>query len=301
MDTPSSAELKAFDATARTGSMSDAARLLGLRQPTISAHISSLEVAYGVELFHRRGRRVELTEFGAQLYEATGRIYRAEEQAAQLLLSARCLYHGHLLICSIGPYNVTPMIKLFRAAFPSVRVSVTMGDSRNIIGRILQYADDVGVLLHAVDDSRVHCIPFRRQRLIVFAARGHALASKPKLTVTDLEGQEFVMREDGSRTRAVFEAGLQEAGVKVRSSVEMGSREAVKEAVAQGLGLGVVSDSAFAEDHRVVVLPVAGLDLHNHVHVVCLKERLAAPLIHSFIATVATVQRLRAVSGQARP
>lgn len=294
MDSPSSAELKAFDATARTGSMSDAARVLGLRQPTISAHIGSLEVAYGVELFHRRGRGVELTEFGAQLYEATGRIYRAEEQAAQLLLSARCQYQGHLRVCAVGPYNVTPMIRQFRVDFPSVRVSVTMGDSRHIIGRILEHADDVGVLLHAVDDGRVYCIPFRRQRLIVFAARSHPLASKPQLTVADLQGQEFVMREDGSRTRAVFEAGLLAAGVGIRSSVEMGSREGVREAVAQGLGLGVVSDSAFTEDHRVVALQVAGLDLHNHVHVVCLRARAGAQLISSFLQTV---RQLGAVGG----
>lgn len=274
--------------------MSDAARLLGLRQPTISAHIGSLEVAYGVELFHRRGRGIELTEFGAQLYEATGRIYRAEEQAAQMLLSARCQYQGHLRICAVGPYNVTPMIRKFRAAFPSVRLSVSMGDSRHITARILEHADDVGVLLHAVDDSRVYCLPFRRQRLIVFAARSHPLTSKAQLTVDDLQGQEFVMREDGSRTRAVFEAGLLAAGVGVRNSVEMGSREGVREAVAQGLGLGVVSDSAFTEDHRVVALPVAGLDLHNHVHVVCLKERAAAQLISSFLQTV---RQLGAVGG----
>jgi aminoethylphosphonate catabolism LysR family transcriptional regulator len=286
MQIPTSAELKAFDAAAKTGSMSEAGKLLGLRQPTISAHIGSLELCFGVELFYRRGRGVELTEFGAQLYEVTHRIYRAEEKATQLLMSARCQYQGHLRICSVGPYNVTPMIKVFRKAFPSVRVSVTMGDSRNIIGRILQYADDVGVLLHSIDDSRMHCIPFRRQRLIFFAARGHPLAGKPNLTVADLEGQEFVMREDGSQTRAVFEAGLLEAGVKVRASVEMGSREGVREAVAQGLGLGVVSDSAFTEDHRVIALPIAGLNLHNHVHVVCLKERLAAPLIDSFFKIV---------------
>ena len=89
MHEPSLTELKAFDATARAGSMSAAARLLGLRQPTISAHIAHLESAWGVELFFRRGRRVELTEFGRTLRDATNRIFRAEEDALALLASAR--------------------------------------------------------------------------------------------------------------------------------------------------------------------------------------------------------------------
>jgi DNA-binding transcriptional ArsR family regulator len=90
----SSAELRAFDATARSGSMSAAAKLLGLRQPTVSAHIASLERNYGVELFHRRGSRIELTGFGAMLREVTHRIFRGEEQAAALLLGARSSYEG---------------------------------------------------------------------------------------------------------------------------------------------------------------------------------------------------------------
>lgn len=86
MDISSSAELKAFDATARTGSMSAAARLLGIRQPTISAHIAGLEKRFGVELFVRHGRGVELTTFGQALHEISNRIYHAEQQAALLLL-----------------------------------------------------------------------------------------------------------------------------------------------------------------------------------------------------------------------
>jgi DNA-binding transcriptional LysR family regulator len=103
MHEPSLTELKAFDATARAGSMSAAARLLGLRQPTISAHIAHLESAWGVELFFRRGRRVELTEFGRTLRDATNRIFRAEEDALALLASARSHYQGRLTICAVGP------------------------------------------------------------------------------------------------------------------------------------------------------------------------------------------------------
>jgi aminoethylphosphonate catabolism LysR family transcriptional regulator len=286
MNLSSSAELRAFDATARTGSMSAAARLLGLRQPTVSAHIASLEQSFGVELFHRHGKRIELTGFGALLQEVTHRIYRGEDQAQALLLGARNGYQGVLKLGAVGPYNVTPMVKRFRDRHAGVRVAVAIGDSREVVTRVLDQKDDLGVLLHAVDDERVHCQPYRKQALIVFAPAAHPLAQRTNLTLGDLNGVEFVLREDGSRTRQIFEAGLAAAGVAIRNSVEMGSREAVREAVTQGLGLGVVAQTAFVPDPRLVALDVAGMAMHTHVHVICLRERRQAALIAGFLEVV---------------
>lgn len=286
MDLSSSAELRAFDATARSGSMSAAARLLGIRQPTVSAHIAGLEKRFGVELFVRRGRGVELTTFGETLHEVSNRIFRAEQQAALLLLSARSQYEGHLKVSAVGPYNVLPMLKRYRSLLPKIRLAVSMGDSRQIVESILGYRDDVGVLLHAVHDERVHCVPYRQQALVVFASVSHPLANRETIKMCDLESQEFVMREQGSQTRSVFESGLQEAGIRIRSSLEMGSREAVREAVAQGLGLGVVAQTAFVADSRVVALKISDLVLCTHVHVICLAERRSAPLIAAFLTVV---------------
>lgn len=293
MDISSSAELKAFDATARTGSMSAAARLLGIRQPTISAHIAGLEKRFGVELFVRRGRGVELTTFGRALHEISNRIYHAERQAALLLLSARSQYEGHLKISAVGPYNVLPMVTRYRAMFPRIRLAISVGDSRQIVDSILDHRDDVGVMLHAVDDPRVHCTPYRRQALIVFASVSHPLASLQTMTLSDLEGQEFVLREQGSQTRSIFESGLAIAGVRVRSSLEVGSRETAREAVAQGLGLGVMAQTAFVSDSRLVVLPIRDMALSTHVHVICLAERLSAPLIASFLGVVEELKRVK--------
>ena len=297
MDISSSAELKAFDATARTGSMSAAARLLGIRQPTISAHIAGLEKRFGVELFVRRGRGAELTTFGRALHEISNRIYHAEQQAALLLLSARSQYEGHLKISAVGPYNVLPMVTRYRAMFPRIRLAIGVGDSRQIVDSILDHRDDVGVMLHAVDDPRVHCTPYRRQALIVFAPVSHPLANRKTMALSDLEGQEFVLREQGSQTRSIFESGLAMAGVRVRSSLEVGSRETAREAVAQGLGLGVVAQTAFVADSRLVVLPIRDMDLSTHVHVICLAERLSAPLIASFLGVVEELKRAEKATG----
>lgn len=284
-------QLKAFDATARLGSMSAAARVLGLTQPTVSAHIARLEAHHGLELFFRRGQRIELTDFGRLLHDTTKRIFRAEEDAWALLASARNRYRGRLTLCAVGPYNVTPMLKHFRARWPLVDLVVTLGDSRQIVEQILDYQGDLGVLVHAVDDPRIHCVPFRRQPLVVFARHDHALSGRKGLRLRDLEGQEFVVRESGSTTRRVFEQQLARVNVRVRVAVEIGSREALREAVAEGLGLGVVAEPAYVPDARLVRLEIADLDAWTHVHVICLSDRRTVPLIAGFLSIVGDLAR----------
>lgn len=293
MRAPSLSELKAFDATARCGSMSAAARALGLRQPTVSAHVARLEAHYGVELFHRRGQQLQLSEFGTALRDVTHRIFRAEDDALALLASARSCYHGRLTLCAVGPYNVTPMLKRFRERWPRVSLAVSVGDSRQIVEQVLDFRGDLGVLVHGVDDPRLHCVPYRRQRLMVFAPRTHALAQRGSVRLADLQHQEFVVREEGSTTRRVFEQGLHGAGVGIRVALEFGSREAVREAVAQGLGLGVVADSAYQPDPRLVPLPIEGPGLYTHSHVICLAERRQVPLLAGFLAIVDELRQLQ--------
>lgn len=286
MERPTLAELKAFDATARAGSMSAAARALGLKQPTLSAHIAALERRFGVELFLRRGRMIEVTEFGLLLQEITHRIYRAEEAATALLTDARNQYEGRLSLVAVGPYNVTPMLARYRERWPRVRLVVGVGDSREIVERVLDQRGDLGVLVHPVQDARIHCVPYRRQRLVLFARRDHPLAARGTLALDDLHGQDFVMREEGSTTRRVFEQALRAADVRVRVALEMGSREAVREAVAQGLGLGIVAETAYVADPRLTTLRIDGAPLHTHPHVICLAERRRAPLIANFLSVV---------------
>ncbi len=278
--------LKAFDATARLGSMSAAARALGLTQPTVSAHIARLEAHHGLELFFRRGQRVELTDFGRVLHDTTRRIFRAEEEAWALLASARNRYQGRLTLCAVGPYNAIPMLTRFRARWPRVDLVVTLGDSRQIVERILDYKGDVGVLVNAVNDPRIHCVPFRRQRLVTFARHDHPLAGRERLRLTDLAGHEFVLRESGSTTRRVFEQRMASAGLPIRCAVEIGSREALREAVAAGLGLGVVAEPAYLPDARLVRLDVVDLDAWTHVHVICLSDRRTVPLLAGFLTIV---------------
>lgn len=290
MDTSSSAELRAFDATVRTGSMSAAAKLLGIRQPTISAHVANLERQFGVALFVRQGRGLLPTEMAQRLHEITNRVYRAEEDAALLLASVRNHYEGSLRICAIGPYNVMPIIAEIRSKYPRIRVALSVGDSRRVVQRVAGHEDDVGMLLHAVDDPKIHCVPFRRQSLIVFADRRHPLAARQGIKLRDLDGQEFVLREVGSQTRTTFETGMREAGIRFRCAIDVGSRESVREAVAQGLGLGVVAQTAFVPDPKLVTLRIPDMTMATHVHVICLAARKSDALVARFLKIAAQLR-----------
>ncbi|MGE4124259.1 MAG: LysR substrate-binding domain-containing protein [Pusillimonas sp.] len=279
------AALKAFDATARAGTITTAARQLGLRQPTVSAHIIRLEAEYGVELFYRQGRRLELTQFGASLLEHTQRLFSAEHDAHALLLAAKTNYSGSLNLHAIGPHNITPIIKAYREHYPGVHISVTVGDSQSITRRILNYEGDIGLVLSEVSDPKIYCLPYREQKLVIFAATNHPLARHKTLGINDLNGQEFVMREYGSGTRKAFENALNAAGIAVKTSIEMRSREAVREAVVQGLGLGVVADTAYQPGPGLVRLDVNGFTATTTTRLICRAERKNSPFIANFLQT----------------
>jgi LysR family transcriptional regulator, low CO2-responsive transcriptional regulator len=288
------AALKAFDATARAGSMTAAARALDIQQPTVSAHILRLESGFGVELFHRRGRRLELTAFGRSLLDHTRRAFSAEEDAHALLAAARNRYAGRLVVHAIGPYNVVPVLKAFGEKYPQVNIAVGVGDSRTITEKILDYQGDVGVVLNHAVHPELFGMPFRTQPLVVFAHTGHPLAGQARIRLQDLQGHRFVIREEGSTTRRVFEQELKARGVTVRIGLEMGSRESVREAVAQGLGLGVVADTAYVPDPRLVKLKIVDTSMATQVHFICRQERRSAPLI-------ATLLELARASGPDAP
>ncbi len=279
------AALKAFDATARAGSITIAARQLALRQPTVSAHILRLEAEYGVELFFRKGRRLVLTEFGSALLEHTRRVFSAEEDALSLLTAAKTRYSGTLNLHAIGPYNITPIIKAYRHAYPGVQITVTVGDSQSITQRILDYQGDIGLVLNDITDPQIFCLPYREQALVVFASDRHPLAAAKQVDLADLMNQEFVMREAGSGTRKALEEFLEAQGVRIRTSVEMRSREAVREAVAQGLGLGVVADRAYLPGPGLVKLNVEGFSAKTCTRLICRSERRNSPLIAQFLRT----------------
>jgi aminoethylphosphonate catabolism LysR family transcriptional regulator len=275
--------LRAFHYTARLGGTTAAAVKMGVSQPTVSAHIGELERRFGVELFVQVGRRLKPTDFSEALLLITERLFDLEEEARSVLTDAHGLRTGHLRLGAVGPYNVMPILAQFRRWYPGVHVTLTVGDSQQIVERVRSYQADVGVLVHSVNDPQVECIPFRRQRLQVFAHRDHPLAARAQIGLRDLDGHDLICRESGSTTQDVFDAALASAGVHMNRVMEIGSRESVREAVACGIGLGVVSEIAYIPDARLRLLAIEDLQAFTHSHVICLRERLRSRLLNAFL------------------
>ncbi|MCA0247937.1 MAG: LysR family transcriptional regulator [Proteobacteria bacterium] len=277
-------QLRSFHAVAQRLSFTVAARELGVSQPTITTQVKSLEQEFGVELFVRRGRRIELTETGDGLLDITRRLFADEKEAADYLNETRGLKTGHLRVGAVGPYHVTDMLAAFNARYPGIYVSVTVGNSRDTLRDLLDYRTDVAVLAHVDPDARLVAIPYRQHRVVVMCPIDHEFSSRRSIRARDMEGQRLIVREAGSTTRRAFDQAMREKDVRPKVVMEIGSRESIREAVAKGIGLGVVSEMEFIPDPRIRALQVSDAEIYTYAHVVHLRERQNARLVRAFLA-----------------
>lgn len=274
--------LQAFHTVAVAGGFTAAAKALNVGQPTISTHVKTLEDYFGVELFFRRGRSVELTPVGRTLLTITRGLYGHEEEAVALLQAARTLRAGQLNVGAIGPYDVMELLEAFRDRHPKLALSVNLGSSEYVLDRLDRFENDVVVLPRAPVDKRFYSLFYNRHSILVTVHVNHRLAKRKRIRIEDLEGEEMVLRTLDSTTRQAFDAALVRAGVTVRPVMEINHREAVREAVSRGLGTGVVSEPEFAPHPRLKPLVVENADMHTEAYVVCLAERRERPLIDAF-------------------
>ena len=280
-------QLRSFHAVAQRLSFTVAARELGVSQPTITTQVKSLEQEFGVELFVRRGRRIELTETGGGLLDITRRLFADEKEASDYLNETRGLKTGHLRVGAVGPYHVTDMLAAFNVRYPGIYVSVTVGNSRETLRDLLDYRTDVAVLAHVDPDARLVAIPYRRHRVVVMCPADHDFADRRSIRARDMEGQRLIVREAGSTTRRAFDQAMREKDVRPRIVMEIGSRESIREAVAKGIGLGVVSEKEFIPDPRIRALQVSDAEIYTYAHVVHLRERQNARLVRAFLGELA--------------
>jgi len=282
------AQLRAFHAVATQGSFTAAAEALQLTQPTLSDHVRGLEKRFGIKLFERRGRGVALTGMGHALLEITRRQFALEAEAEQLLARAQGIMSGTLRVAADGPHLIVPLLADFNRRYPGVELSIDFGNSERVLGELFALRADVAVLPDLDPDPRLHALPLRRDRLVCFVNRGHAWARRRSIRLAELASERLVMRETGSTTRAVFEQTLRRAGVQPAARLRVGSREGVREAVAAGLGVGVIGESEFGHDNRLHALRVRDQRLQLTEYLVCLQEVRAMPVVAGVFGSVET-------------
>ena len=288
--------LRSFHAVAEHGGFTAAAQALNISQPTVTTQVKELEERYGVELLVRRGRRVELTETGSALFDISRRIMKLSEEANELLQSSGRLTMGQLRVAAVGPFHATDMIARFLAAYPSIKVSMLLGNSDQTLQRVLELEADVAILAHVVDDPRVHSVPFSTHQVVVFVNTDHPWNARESVSIAELAGQPLILRETGSTTRRALESAAGAAGVRIRPFLEIGSREGIWKAVERGLGIGVVADFEFVPHPRLTTIAISDADITTEYRLACLQERRTSPKIRAFMETVLGERRPAAMS-----
>lgn len=276
--------LRAFHAVAESGSVTGAARRLHLTQPAVTHQVRALEAHHGVELFHRKGRGLVLTPLGQQLRDLTRHFFDLERQADELLAAAAGLRGGQLRVGADGPFHVMRPLRHMSLAFPEVRVTVHMGNSAELQQRLVDYEVDVAVLAAEPEHDALSGVRIGSHRVCLAVGHAHPWASRSTVHLMELEGREMVAREPGSATRRAFRAALAEVGAEPRFVIELGSREAVREAVAVGLGMAVISEPEVGTDPRVCSVALVGADVLTHEYVVVRSDRRRVPAIRAFSA-----------------
>ena len=275
--------LMSFFEVARQGSVTSAAKRLRLSQPTVTGRIRQLEEMYGVELFHRRGSRLDLSDLGVNLMPIVERLAQQECDVDFLLRNAGDLRTGNLRVGATGPYYILPSVAAFRARHPTIEITIEFGNSQQMLEALSEVRIDLAVSSHAVDDERLHRITLAEDTMVLVVPLDHPLARRPSVTLEDIAGCQLLMREPGSVTRRVTEDAFAAASIEPASTSIIGSREAIYEAISLGLGCSIVPAREAPRRPDVRVLPFAGNAPVIHEYLYFLKERKDARLVRAFL------------------
>jgi aminoethylphosphonate catabolism LysR family transcriptional regulator len=282
-------QLRAFDAVARERSFSKAASLLGLTQPAITTQIRNLEEACQQALFLRTPEGVHLTDAAKPLFELTRQMFATEEQIEDLVSLATAFRHGSLKIAADGPHVALQVVAAFRKQYPGIEISVSLGSQREVWADLLGYRVDAAIIGNAASDDRVMAIRVAQQDMRVLVPSDHPLAAFASVSLADLEAHPILRRQSGSNTQRLIDEALQRASCTLSTAMELGSREAVVEAVKQGLGIGFVLEREVPDSPRIVAIPLAELRGCNVDSVVCLHSQRKRGIVQTFLSVAATL------------
>ncbi|KFC68214.1 Transcriptional regulator, LysR family protein [Devosia sp. LC5] len=279
------AQLRAFHAVAQHGTFSAAAHALSVSQPAITQHVRALEEAIGGRLFHRRGTGVELTADGNDLLPHVHQIIKGFEDVSARLEDGKQLRIGHLAIGLCGPHVAMPLIRQFRASHPGVQIETRMNNSSQLLELVTQLRVDLAVVTLPAPANNLVCHKLADQEVLLLVPAEHEWALRDAIDIAELEALPFVLREHGSMTQRIFDTALTSRDVSIQRELELSSREAVKEAVAVGLGLGVVLDKELGHDSRLAGVKLTGADLAAAEYLVAHPEVSELGAVREFIAT----------------
>jgi DNA-binding transcriptional LysR family regulator len=280
--------LRIFSAVAEHGSFSRAAVALRLSQPAVSKTVQELEREVGLGLFDRTARSPRLTDAGVILSARARELFGVERVAEDALGALRGLRRGVLRVgasTTVATYFLPQLLARFQQEHAGVTLRVLSANTRAIARSLLEGRLDIALVEGPVSHPRISVVPWREDELVVIAPATHRLVHKRRVVADELEGEPFIMREPGSGTRVVAEAALAAHGVRPSATIQFASTEAIKQAVAAGLGLAVVSRAAAADQLAlgyIAVVPLSGVSFRRSLTELRLTGRSPSPATLAF-------------------
>ncbi len=266
-------QLKVFEAAARHASFTRAAEELFLTQPTVSMQVKQLTKAVGLPLFEQVGKRLYLTEAGQELFATCREIFEQLSQFEMKVADLKGLKQGQLRLAVIttAKYFIPRLLGPFCQLYPGIDISLQVTNHSGILERLKENLDDLYIVSQLPEHFDVNCHPFLENPLVVLAPSDHPLADEKNISLQRLSEEPFIVREPGSGTRTAVQKLFDEQGISLKVKLELGSNEAIKQAIAGGLGISVLSRHTLTPEGaatKLTILDVEGFPISRHWYMI---------------------------------
>ena len=280
-------QFRVFEAVARHLSFSRAAEELHLSQPAVSMQVRGIETILGVRLTEQLGKKIFLTEAGREVLHASQAITARLDDLQANLAQLQSIDSGQLNLAATSTVNVvaTDILARFRGRHLGVSVHLDVSNRAAVLDQLVGNRIDLAIMGQVPDGLGLDAIRFMDNPLVVIAPPDHPLVGQKNISMASLATESFLVREAGSGTRGAMERFFAARGLEIRSSMEMSSNEAIKQAVQAGLGLGILSLQTLEMElalKRLAVLEVEGFPIMRHWYIVHRADKRLSPVAQAF-------------------
>jgi len=280
-----------FYAVAHTGSFSNAASMLNITQPAVSIQIGELENSLGTILLHRKQRKLQITDTGAVVLKYAQQIFTLSDELISTLAEINGLKSGNLILgasTTPGEYVLPILVGEFRNMHPGITVEISVSNTEDIIQQMSEYKIDLAMVGDWTNDSTddLEFVKYTTDEIILITSPEKASRLGPQITLTDVNTEGLIIREQGSATRSIAEECFLRLGIEPRINMTVGSNQAVKQATASGGGIGVISKlgvDAEVKAGLLAILDISEWSCQRPLFLVSHKNRPLSPSQKSFV------------------
>lgn len=280
--------LRTFLTVAKFQGITRALGELHLTQPAVSRQIQGLEEYLGTKLFLRKGRFLDLTEAGQVLQQHSIRVFQLLTEAQEEIDGLKGLTRGHIRISAattIGIYVIPDMLGEFKSQHPGIQISLTISNKEEVLRQVKDGIVDLGFAGLPIPYRELAMEPYMEDDLVLIVPPQHRFAARDAVLTTEFTEDVFILREKGSGAREIIEQEFRRANVSLMHTMELGSTEAIKKAVAANLGISIVSSRAVTLEvitGSLCAVRISDLDLRHSIFILYLRDNPLSSAVEGF-------------------